>query len=183
MIVDQFPEVLNSAKGDGATPLHVAVRNGKESMVECILHNMAKYRFDVDARLKSGETALHIACAEGFLSVIKLLIEHGADMNAEVHEGNTAVSMCVIKHKLLANLPQQLQGNELRPDLRTVSACYYSPILCILCDFLYFLNVGIRPLSMLYFFAMHSFRYCIGDYMSINDHWLTPVFVFHTKTN
>lgn len=122
MIVDKFPEVLNSAKGDGATPLHIAVRNGVESMVEFILLQMSNYRYDIDARLKSGETALHIACAEGFLGVIKMLIQHGADMDAEVQNGNTAVSLCVIKHKLLANLPQQLQGNELRPDLRTVSA-------------------------------------------------------------
>lgn len=121
MIVDKFPEVLNSAKGDGATPLHVAVRNGVESMVECILLHMTKYRYDIDARLKSGETALHIACAEGFLGIIKILIQHGANMDAEIQDGNTAVSLCVIKHKLLANLPQELQGNELRPDLRTVS--------------------------------------------------------------
>ena len=122
MIVDKFPEVLNSAKGDGATPLHVAVRNGVESMVECILLHMTKYRYDIDARLKSSETALHIACAEGFLGIIKILIQHGANMDAEIQDGNTAVSLCVIKHKLLANLPQELQGNELRPDLRTVSA-------------------------------------------------------------
>lgn len=122
MIVEKFPEVLNSSKPDGATPLHMAVRNGKESMVECVLLHMVKHHHDIDARLKSGETALHIACAEGFLAIVKLLIQHGAAMDAEVGDGNTAVSLCVIKHKLLANLPQQLQGNELRPDLRTVGS-------------------------------------------------------------
>ena len=47
MIVDKFPEVLNSAKGDGATPLHIAVRNGVESMVEFILLQMSNYRYDM----------------------------------------------------------------------------------------------------------------------------------------
>ncbi|XP_066919904.1 E3 ubiquitin-protein ligase MIB2-like [Clytia hemisphaerica] len=123
MILDKSPEALNSTQPDGSTPLHFAVRRGKAPMVEYIVHLITKYRYNIDSRTKQGQTALHLACMEGFLAIVKLLLQHGADINAEMNDGNTSVLMCVLKHRMLFNLPPQLQGNELiRPDLRTVKS-------------------------------------------------------------
>lgn len=120
VIVEKFPEVLNSVIADGANPLHVAVRNGSEDMVDLIVSLMTQHHYNIDQRTKSDQTALHLACLEGFLGIVKVLLHHGAEIDAETQNGNTAVLMCVLKHRLLANLPEQLQGHELRPDLKTV---------------------------------------------------------------
>lgn len=121
LISINYPEVLNIEKEDGTTPLHYATRNGREEIVEHILKVSARKKYNIDKLTKSKQTALHIACVEGYLSIVKLLLDHGATIDVESQNGNTAVHMCVIKHQLLFNLPQQLQEYELRPDLKTVS--------------------------------------------------------------
>lgn len=121
LISMNYPEVLNMVKEDGTTPLHYATRNGREEIVEHMLKVSARNKFDIDKLTRSHESALHIACVEGYLSIVKQLLNHGALIDAETHNGNTAVHLCVIKHQLLLNLPQPLQEYELRPDLKTVS--------------------------------------------------------------
>ena len=41
-------------------------------------------RLQVNAKLQ-GKTALHIAAAEGFIHVLKVVLEYGPDLNAQVH--------------------------------------------------------------------------------------------------
>ena len=127
MIIKRFPQVLNLLVADGASPLHVAVRNGDCQMVEFILGFYNEYRckvtpnLDIDKKTRTDQTALHIACLEGHLSIAKVLLHHGARIDAETQSGMTAVLMCIKKHQLLKYLPQ-LGGSEETPDVATV--CY-----------------------------------------------------------
>ena len=76
----------------------------------------------IGQKTRSGHSAFHLACVEGFLNLVKIFIEHGVNVNEPTNEEDTALHLCVKKHLLLRNLPQQLQGWELYPDIETVSA-------------------------------------------------------------
>ena len=64
-----------------------------------------------------GETALHIACRRGHVSVVNLLMDHGASLNVCNKDGVTCfeaaanaergkVVFAMIKHKRYEQLPQ-----------------------------------------------------------------------------
>ena len=46
---------------------------------------------DVNARERSGRTALHAAAAKGYSDVVKLLVERGADVAAKDIDGATPI--------------------------------------------------------------------------------------------
>ena len=48
----------------------------------CTFHNYDLIQ--VNAKLQ-GKTALHIAAAEGFIHVLRALLEYGPNLNAQVH--------------------------------------------------------------------------------------------------
>ena len=112
--------MINIPKEDGCTPLHIAVLNGLEDITSLLLGFREGAEVNIEDRTKSQQTALHVAALEGFLYIVKLLLQHGAILDAESREGNTAIHLCVMKHLMLCNLPQQLQGCELYPDIATV---------------------------------------------------------------
>ena len=60
------PRVINSAKEDGFTPLHLASLNGSVEVVRVL---MAARGCKVDARDNSGQTPIHLAAAQGFFKV------------------------------------------------------------------------------------------------------------------
>ena len=59
------PRVIDSAKEDGFTALHLASLNGSVEVVGVLMGAGAK----VDARDNSGQTPLHLAAAQGFFKV------------------------------------------------------------------------------------------------------------------
>ena len=44
-----------------------------------------------------------LACVEGFLCIVKLLVQNGADVSAENEDGDTPLHMCLLKHMLHEN--------------------------------------------------------------------------------
>ena len=63
----------------GMTPLHAAVRHkGHVDVVRALVTNGA----NLNARTHNGNTALHLACANGYADCCKLLIRRDADINA-----------------------------------------------------------------------------------------------------
>ena len=84
------PKDINAQNDMGWPPLVYACRgdNGEHpSAVLRLLHLGA----DIDVRNYKGKTALHCAAKAGFLSVIDLLIEKGATIDAPDNNGETAL--------------------------------------------------------------------------------------------
>ena len=65
---------------DEKYPLHEAAKNGDVAEVGKLLTNGV---VDVNTAREFGETALHVALRTGNTNMIRLLIEHKADVNAE----------------------------------------------------------------------------------------------------
>ena len=59
------PQVMDSAKEDGFTPLQLASLNGSVEVVRVLVGRGAR----VDARDASGQTPIHLAAAQGFFKV------------------------------------------------------------------------------------------------------------------
>jgi len=79
---------VNTANDYGATALYVAAANADTDLIERLLRAGG----DPDAGLLSGETPLMIAADRGRLAAVRLLLEHGADPNAqEASGGQTAL--------------------------------------------------------------------------------------------
>jgi hypothetical protein len=88
------------AKDDaGFTPLVTATRWGKgEARVREMVESLVVGGADVNARTPGGGwgpagsdglTALQQAAENGYLTVVELLVEHGADVNLEFKDGRT----------------------------------------------------------------------------------------------
>ncbi len=50
----------------------------------------------MNSRGAFGETPLHVAVDRGYLDIVKLLLERGADPNLQSNEGNTPLHLSVI---------------------------------------------------------------------------------------
>jgi ankyrin repeat protein len=72
----------------GLTPLMGAVQYGSDAMILFLLEKGAK----VNARDKSGNTALLLAARHRPRSVVEALLAHGAEINARNKKGETALS-------------------------------------------------------------------------------------------
>ena len=51
---------------------------------------MPRHAVDVNARNRYGTTPLHLASKRGTLEFVRLLIDHGADIDLKDNEGRTA---------------------------------------------------------------------------------------------
>lgn len=85
----------------GRTPLIVAAATGDHKMVRRLLHKLRDSKYgrvepqvlckDVNQYDCSGETALLIACENGFADVVSVLLESGASVVATDPSGNTGL--------------------------------------------------------------------------------------------
>lgn len=103
------------------TPLIVAALNGHYDVVRILLTqvkpNLEKEgRVKFDGHLIEGASALWVAAGAGHLNIVKLLIEHGADVNhhtknlstpvrAACFDGRLDVIRYLVNHKADINLP------------------------------------------------------------------------------
>ena len=76
----------------GNTPLHQAVFNGQSETVRILLSTSDDM---LNIPNDEGETPLIIACMKGNLTVAKLLIDAGADVNKALLNGNTPLHFAV----------------------------------------------------------------------------------------
>lgn len=67
----------NSKSSNLYTPLHSAVYEGNQEMIQLLLKNKA----DIDAKNNTGDTPLHMAVARGEVEIVKLLLDAGANPN------------------------------------------------------------------------------------------------------
>jgi E3 ubiquitin-protein ligase mind-bomb len=104
-MVMYFPEHINLQKcDDGHTPLHSAVMANKLDVAHFLL---AQPNCEIDNTTSNKSlTALHIAAHEGHTAMVELLVGYGADLNATVDDGNTAL-MLVLTQKKMKPLDQE----------------------------------------------------------------------------
>jgi len=82
---------VNTARGNGTTPLHGAcLRNDWETVI-VLLDNGA----DIDSRNNDGQTPLAYAVRQGWDGLVSLLIERGCDVNLGDNIGRTPLMIAV----------------------------------------------------------------------------------------
>lgn len=82
-----MPPQVRARTASGCTPLHLAARGGKASVIEALLHAGALVG-DVDAR---RATALHFAATMCRAEACRALLEAGAVVTAPTEAGESAV--------------------------------------------------------------------------------------------
>jgi ankyrin repeat protein len=99
---------INQGDAGGRTPLHEASILGYEDSVKFLLVKGANPR----VADKMGFTALHFAVMHSHLEVAKVLIEHGADVNAKDNENKfTPLHFAVMAHSRNLELAELLIRN------------------------------------------------------------------------
>jgi ankyrin repeat protein len=97
------PELLNRTVIDGYSILHLACRFGQESLVGLILSQGALV--NLNSCDQAQVTALHLAVSLDDESMaercVRLLLSHGAELNAPDSEGGTALHIAVQRGSLL----------------------------------------------------------------------------------
>lgn len=86
------PTVTDSA---GNTPLHCATERGHENCVKALLYlsEQMKLPVDVNARNDNGDTALHLAAKWGYVAIVRILLECGANCKLTNRQGQTPLTV------------------------------------------------------------------------------------------
>ncbi|XP_031565501.1 uncharacterized protein LOC116300724 [Actinia tenebrosa] len=96
-LLAKSPELVNVPKEDGFTSLHLAAVNDHCDIAEIIL---AQDDCKVDCRTKNDQTPLMLAVHEGYLKMVKILEQHGADVNAVDEDGDTPLHVSLMREKI-----------------------------------------------------------------------------------
>ena len=92
---------INLTDRNGRTPLHWAAENGKAENIKFLIKrgpsNTVKF---VNKQGIGDDAALHKAGGKGYTSVIRTLIEAGADVNMQLCDGCTALHEAVYNKRL-----------------------------------------------------------------------------------
>ena len=89
---------VNATAMNGATALIIAVQRHRLAIVRALIENG---RADVNARDAAGLTALMYASVGGQLAIVKQLLAAGAVVNAQNHDGDTALCFATDNTMLL----------------------------------------------------------------------------------
>ncbi|XP_074864109.1 BCL-6 corepressor-like protein 1 [Carettochelys insculpta] len=84
-------------KNAGETLLQRAARLGYKDVV---LYCLQKKSSEVNHRDNAGYTALHEACARGWIDILHVLLEHGANVNCSAQDGTRPVHDAVVNDNL-----------------------------------------------------------------------------------
>ncbi|XP_019859811.1 PREDICTED: transient receptor potential cation channel subfamily A member 1 homolog [Amphimedon queenslandica] len=93
----------------GSTPIHVAAKNGSVKVLKVLLSNdltQSQIKCDINCTDTYKRTALYIASKEGHAPVVKLLLEHGADIDnfADAYSRTALHIACEVGHVQVVEL-------------------------------------------------------------------------------
>ena len=80
---------LEESDETGSTLLHILSRMNECKLIKCFLDKIE----NIDPRDSTGQTPLHKACALAKFKTAKLLIKHGADVNAITDDGESPLTL------------------------------------------------------------------------------------------
>jgi ankyrin repeat protein len=118
-LLDQGAKINDQENALGASPLHCAVYQGNDEMVEFLLENGA----NGNATTVDGQTALHIASQRGHRKCMKLLFSNHVDLHIVDQAGASSLHSAVgtatdeatvpllVKHKVNLNFQNPRNGN------------------------------------------------------------------------
>ncbi|XP_038061250.1 serine/threonine-protein phosphatase 6 regulatory ankyrin repeat subunit B-like [Patiria miniata] len=100
-ILEVVPWLINLPQNDGMTALHIAANKGFTDTVTSLAK---KDNCSKGLKNNNGVTALHLAVVQMHYECIEILLNHGADVNAQDKEGNTSLHRCMMTATLDAKL-------------------------------------------------------------------------------
>lgn len=112
-IIGQCKRLTDVQKEDGFAALHIAAVNNN---IKVASHLLVKGSATVDIRTKNKKTPLHLATEESYFNMIKLLLDYGAEVNAQDDEGMTPLHFVVkkgtLQQELLTALMSSMKGTQ-----------------------------------------------------------------------
>lgn len=93
-LLDKDPSLLYVKDEQGKTPLHWATGRGQTQIIEILLN---EYKVDVNVRNDNEGTALHVAASQAQPEAARILIKHGALVNAKAKDGATPLHYASLK--------------------------------------------------------------------------------------
>jgi ankyrin repeat protein len=111
ILVKADPNLLNSTKENGDTPLHWAAYAGKKDIVQYLLTQNLK----IDKTNKGNATALIYAVYFGHKEVAEVLLTYGADCNNSDYSGRTSLHYAASSGRL--DIIQVLLANGAETDI------------------------------------------------------------------
>jgi len=96
LLVDKYSATVNAQNADGETPLHLAVREGRDDIAQYLLQNNA----DANIAALDGTYPLHSAAASNRLELARLLVQYGAWLECEDMESETPLFYAVRENQL-----------------------------------------------------------------------------------
>ena len=137
--IDKFFELLlreakldaNAKNNDGDTPLHLACRSEKHSLVQLLVREA---KLDANAKNNDGDTPLHLACRRENFSLVQLLVRDGrCNPNEKNSDGDSALHVVCFQHP--SGKTQALSLCTGLENLRYLGASWY----CIVNYILYYI--------------------------------------------
>lgn len=97
LLLDKGASISETVVGSNSTALHMASRNEREN--ENVVRLLLERGADPKAVETDGSTPLHSAAAGGLVSIMKLLIEHGAEVGAKSKDGTALALVAYYGHE------------------------------------------------------------------------------------
>jgi len=103
LLLQQSEIEVSHPNESGSTPLHYFCKKFEPEIYneaeEHLVEQMIKKGSRVDAKNANGETALHNACWSKNLSIARVLLQHGANINAPSDMGETPLHYALRVHE------------------------------------------------------------------------------------
>ena len=93
MLLNHGARADSALTSNGSSPLHAAAKRGYHNVVARLL-KATEANINL-RRTTDGATALFVAAEKGFGDVVKVLIQHGADVNQRANTGATPLLVAV----------------------------------------------------------------------------------------